>query len=95
MGFRMRPDGKPLLMTAEEANERGVPMECDYCHVPMLFEEYSEHACDGLRGLNPLQEKLKTAKWRRPGGDITGVMTARGNIRKANALDRFIAWLRG
>ena len=53
-------------------------MPCDYCHKDMKFSEYSTHNCEGLYGLNPLDEKLKNAKWKVP-ADVR----ARGNVLNA------------
>ena len=53
-------------------------MDCDYCGQPMDWNTYAIHACDGLKGLNPLAEKLKNANWKQPG--INGTVSARGSI---------------
>lgn len=50
-------------------------LDCDFCHRPMTFEEYRSHHCDGLGGRNPLEEKLKGAKWKVPAS-----MKARGSV---------------
>lgn len=60
---------------AEMQAAHGQVMDCDFCGVAMDFERYRKHECPGLNGRNPLDEKLKGAKWKVPAS-----MKARGSV---------------
>jgi len=66
-------------------------LPCDYCHKDMTQQEYLEHACDGLSGKNPMQEKLRNAKWRTPSGMLTAIGSI-ANMRKPTLWERIKDW---
>jgi uncharacterized protein YybS (DUF2232 family) len=61
-------------------------LPCDFCHREMTFEEYSQHHCNGLSGRNPLQERLKQAKWKLPKNK--GALKASGHALDATEVRR-------
>lgn len=80
---------KQLAPDAAHQISADTVMECDYCYEPMDFNEYSSHSCPGLGGRNPMQEKMKKARWKAPGqsgfvedtrGIIGGTVRASGSI---------------
>ena len=82
------------LKTAEQAIADGSLLDCDHCFRPMTFQEYGTHCCDGLSGLNPLQEKLKKAKWKEPGdGKLRGTVRAMGRIKRPSLWSLIMRWL--
>lgn len=77
-------------------------LDCDYCGKEMDILEYQNHACDGLRGLNPFQEKMKHCKWMTPDGKVmpsalAAELAANGHcITPApRPMARLLAWLKG
>ena len=80
------------LGTFDKAIEEQDTAACDFCNQQMTFAQYASHQCTGLGGLNPLQERLKKAKWK-----IPHELSAKGrkltpkemeNVRRALVPDR-------
>ena len=77
-------------------------LDCDYCHKPMDAATYQTHACDGLRGRNPFQEKLRNARWTGADGKpvpqsvVDATLKARGTVvsKKKTFTENCLQWLR-
>lgn len=78
-------------MDGELVDSTDAILDCDFCGKPMDGATYASHACDGLRGLNPLDEKLKKVSWNHPDGPVRGTVRAKGSIRPARG---FLNWLK-
>jgi len=89
----MKGNGHDTLPELPENSMQQIPqdavMDCDFCGVPMNFQEYMTHDCPGLSGRNPFAEKMAKAKWKLPGQDgyvedtrgfIGGQVRATGSI---------------